>query len=174
MRGLIIDRGYDGITLADVALSAGVGRTAVYNHFPDKESVLLAWAADETEQYLSRLQTALAGEDDPIRQLAVFLRMQMTELASHHTRLAGIGTALSAAGRLKMREHVAPMLDTLRDILRRATDAGILPQQDLAMTVSMISAITSMRYIVGRSGAELDQLIDAAIAFVRRGVGGPV
>lgn len=171
MQRLIVDRGYDAITLADVAADAGVGRTAVYNHFPDKESVLLAWAADETSRYVSSLRVALAAEDDPIAQLRVFLRMQMTELATHHTRLAGIGTALSAEGRRAIREHVEPMMTTLADIVQRAVDSGAVPPQDPSATVPLISAVTAVRVTVGLEGEELDEAIDAATAFVLHGVG---
>ncbi|HLR55191.1 MAG TPA: helix-turn-helix domain-containing protein, partial [Actinomycetales bacterium] len=32
---LMHDRGFEAITMADIAAEAGVGRTAVYNHFAD-------------------------------------------------------------------------------------------------------------------------------------------
>ena len=35
---LLYQRGYDDLTLAEVARDAGLARTAIYNYFPDKES----------------------------------------------------------------------------------------------------------------------------------------
>ncbi|MBN9374306.1 MAG: TetR family transcriptional regulator, partial [Cellulomonas sp.] len=35
LSALMADHGFDTITLADIATTAGVGRTAVYNHFED-------------------------------------------------------------------------------------------------------------------------------------------
>lgn len=171
MRQLIIDRGYDAITLAEVAATAGVGRTAVYNHFPDKESVLLAWAADETDAYLVRLYAALSDDDTPLDRLRTFLRIQMTELAGHHARMAGIGTALSVDGRTRMREHVAPMMTMLRQILTDAIAAGQIPEQDLDSYVPMISGVTAGRRTVGMSGAALDDAIATATDFVLYGIG---
>lgn len=171
MRQLIVERGYDAITLADVAAGAGVGRTAVYNHFPDKESVLLAWAHEETDSYLARLNVALTGQTDPLERLQTFLRMQMTELAGHHARLAGIGTALSAEGRVRMREHVRPMMTMLREILGDAVGANSITEQDLSTTVPMISAVTSGRFTVGLAGDDLERAILAATEFVLHGVG---
>ncbi|HEY5555152.1 MAG TPA: helix-turn-helix domain-containing protein, partial [Cellulomonas sp.] len=46
LSALMADRGFDVITLADVAAAADIGRTAVYNHFPDKESLLVAFITD--------------------------------------------------------------------------------------------------------------------------------
>lgn len=171
MRELIAERGYDSISLADVAAGAGVGRTAVYNHFPDKESVLLAWAQDETESYLARLKAELDGEDDPIERLRIFLRMQMRELARHHSRLAALGTALSVEGRARMRSHVAPMLSLLGDMLTSAIEAGAIVSQDVPTSVSMISAVTAGRFTLGLSDEDLEHTIQAATAFVLHGLG---
>ena len=44
---LMSQRSFDKITLSDVANHAGVGRTAVYNHFVDKEDLLLAFMEHE-------------------------------------------------------------------------------------------------------------------------------
>lgn len=168
---LLRQRGYDSIRLADIAAEAGVGRTAVYNHFPDKEAVLLAMAQDHTEEYLGRLREALAGQDDPIDQLRTFLRMQMVELAGHHTRLAGIGTALSIQGRTSIRDHVGPLMEILRDILTSAHATGSIPAQDVDIVAKMISAITAARFTVGLVGDELDRVVGATTTFVLRAIG---
>jgi len=171
MQQLIVQRGYDAITLADVAADAGVGRTAVYNHFPDKESVLLAWAMDATDRYLVSLRAELAATDDPVEQLKIFVRMQMTEFSTHHTRLAGIGTALSAEGRLSIRDHVAPMMQILSDILKRAIDSGSIPEQNLATAVPMISAATAVRFPPAAGVDTLEDAIVAVTGFVLHGIG---
>lgn len=171
MKQLIVDRGYDAITLADVAADAGVGRTAVYNHFADKESVLLAWATDATDRYLVSLRDQLAAIDDPVSRLRTFIRMQMTEFAAHHTRLAGIGTALSADGRQAIREHVEPMMRILEGIVQSAMDAGAIPRQNLATAVPMISAVTAVRFAVAAEGDALQTAIDTVTEFVLHGIG---
>ena len=48
---LMSQRSFDKITLSDVANHAGVGRTAVYNHFADKEDLLLAFMEHEAGRY---------------------------------------------------------------------------------------------------------------------------
>ena len=73
---LMAERGFDSITLADIAQAADVGRTAVYNHFPDKEALLLGFITHETEQYALTLERALADVDDPVEQLRTYIRQQ--------------------------------------------------------------------------------------------------
>ena len=52
---LLAQRTFERITLSDVAAQAGVGRTAVYNHFADKEDLLLAFMEHETRRYAAAL-----------------------------------------------------------------------------------------------------------------------
>ena len=77
LSSLMADRGFDTITLADIATTAGVGRTAVYNHFADKEALLVAFIADETDRYATLLQRRLDEIDDPVEQLRQYVRAQV-------------------------------------------------------------------------------------------------
>ena len=62
---------FESLTMAKIAQEAGVGRTAVYNHFQDKEALLLAFIAYETGQYSVRLNRALSGVSSPIKMLRI-------------------------------------------------------------------------------------------------------
>ena len=56
---LFIAQGYDATSISDLAASLGVTKSAVYHHFPSKES-LLAAALDEA---LEGLDAAVAEAD---------------------------------------------------------------------------------------------------------------
>ncbi|MGB0189494.1 MAG: TetR/AcrR family transcriptional regulator, partial [Nocardioides sp.] len=56
---LLAERSFDAITMAQIAAGAEVGRTTIYHHFPDKESVVVAFATHETSRYLQRLEEVL-------------------------------------------------------------------------------------------------------------------
>jgi hypothetical protein len=99
--------------------------------------------------------------------------MQITEFATHHTRLAGIGTALSADGRRAVREHVAPIIRILEDIVQRAIDSGIIPPQKIDTAVPMISALTAVQFAVVAKDDDLQAAIETVTEFVLHGIGAP-
>nr|MDT0523307.1 helix-turn-helix domain-containing protein [Streptomyces sp. DSM 41633] len=68
---LMAEHSFDAITMAKLAAEAGIGRTAIYHHFPDKESVVIAFASHETTRYLDGLRDALSDVDDPVGRLGV-------------------------------------------------------------------------------------------------------
>lgn len=60
---LIVERGYDAVTVADIADAANVGRSTFYTHFTDKEDLLLSAAANMRAIILQ--QHAVEGARSP-------------------------------------------------------------------------------------------------------------
>lgn len=168
---LMADRGFDAITLADVAAAAGVGRTAVYNHVPDKESLLLAFITHETEQYAATLERALEGVDDPVEQLRTYVRQQVQlKQVFHLAPGPDLRTVLSRPTQARLREHAVVVEEILRRILSEGIASGAFPAQDLATTVPLVNACLSGRG-VPEDGPARDRAAAATETFVLRAVG---
>ena len=171
---LMAERGFDAISLADIAAAAGIGRTAVYNHFPDKESLLLGFISHETAAYVSTLEAALAGVDDPVEQLRTYVRQQ-TQLKRvfHLAPGPDLRTVLSPGTQQRLREHVVGVEALLRRILERGIESGVLPPQDIGTTVPLVHACLSGRGVPD-DGPAREQAMQATETFVLRAVGAPV
>jgi AcrR family transcriptional regulator len=171
---LMAERGFDAISLADIAATAGIGRTAVYNHFADKESLLLGFISHETAQYLATLEAALADVEDPVEQLRTYVRQQ-TQLKRvfHLAPGPDLRTVLSRATQQRLREHVVGVEGILRRILVSGIEAGVLPPQDIDTTVPLVHACLSGRGVPD-DGPAREQAMAATETFVLRAVGAPV
>src|SRR5665647_1019250 len=100
---LMEERGFDAISLADVAQAAGIGRTSVYNHVPDKESLLVEFVTYETERYLAGLKQALDGTTNPVEQLRIYVRHNLRVRPSFHMP-QGLRGAVSPATQVQLGE----------------------------------------------------------------------
>jgi AcrR family transcriptional regulator len=60
---LFLDRGYDTVTVAEVAREAGVSSVTVFNHFPRKEDLFLDRADDAVEVLRSAVRDRAPGID---------------------------------------------------------------------------------------------------------------
>ncbi|WP_214414653.1 TetR/AcrR family transcriptional regulator [Sphaerisporangium fuscum] len=60
---LFLDRGFDMVTVAEIAREAGVSSVTVFNHFPRKEDLLLDRTVDAVELLRSAVRDRAPGVD---------------------------------------------------------------------------------------------------------------
>lgn len=171
LAALMHEHGFDAISLADIAAEAGIGRTAVYNHFPDKESLLVAYINDETRSYLASLSTKLASIDDPIEKLRVYIRSQL-ELNQffHFAPGPSLQQIVSPTTWEDLRTHGIEMDRFLREILTEARDSGKIAQQNIDVATRIIHSVMTGRPTPTRD-PERSSFIESTEAFILRGLG---
>ncbi len=168
---LMEERGFDVISFAEIAAAAGVGRTAVYNHFPDKEALLLGYIQHETSKYVENLQRSIADINDPVERLRAYVRAQARlNRVFHVTPGAELRTILSKSAAQRLREHVTVIEELLYTILGAGISSGDFPPQDIPTTVALINACLSGRALP-ESGPERERAAVAAEEFILRAVG---
>jgi AcrR family transcriptional regulator len=76
---LFAARGFDVVTMNDIAVKAGVVRATVFNHFPSKHSLIEAITEDVFGYYTAIVERALAEEDASVPALLTTLLVHMGE-----------------------------------------------------------------------------------------------
>ena len=168
---LMSARGFDAISLADIAAEAGIGRTAVYNHFADKEALLIAFIDHETNEYLSLLEVALGATSDPLERLRLYIRRQFQLRTFYHFAPGPALTQVVSPGTVeKLRVHVALVETHLHAILSDAIASGAIPDQDIRTVSKLVHAC-----VTGRAAPdgepERTRFIETTELFILRALG---
>lgn len=143
---LMTEYSFDAITMAMLAAEAGIGRTAIYHHFPTKEAVVVAFASQETSRYIDGLRAGLADVEDPEQRLRLYIRHQLDAGEKFHMGLGRqLYGALSQDTMGAIREHVAAIEQVLREILDQGVATGQFVVDDQAATMSLIHACLAPR-----------------------------
>ena len=169
---LLFSHGLPGLTMTDVARTAGVGRTAVYNYFADLEQLLVAYALDETGRFVTDLKTDLGGLDNPVDKLSLYVRAQLEDLSRRHLPPGpAMRSVLSGESFAKLAVHVGELNQLLADILRDGMDRRFLPDADVDGLVQLIHG--SLTASAARRNADTpdEERIAAAVRFIQAGVG---
>jgi AcrR family transcriptional regulator len=66
---LFAERGFDDVTMADIAAAAGVARASVFNYFGSKHAIVVAITETVLDFYGEMLDEALADETTPAPEL---------------------------------------------------------------------------------------------------------
>ncbi|MFW0108842.1 TetR/AcrR family transcriptional regulator [Rothia sp. P6271] len=172
---LLYMRGLPGLTMTDVAKNAGIGRTAVYNYFADMGELLVAYAMDETDKFLSDLNEGLEGITNPIDKLAVYIRLEIERLSLHHMPPGpAMRSVLSPESFAKLGKHVSALQIVLGKILQEAIDQGYILENDIREMARLIhgSLSSSAERTDETPDAKARQRhIDSTIRFIQMGLG---
>lgn len=152
---LLDQHSFEAISMADLAAEAGIGRTSIYNHFADKEAIIVGFAASETSRYLDRLNEVLAGVEGPTQQLAAYVRHHIETQGEQHFGFGPeINSRLSKASLIEIREHVVAVEGVVRGILAAGEAAGEFRVDDVDASVVLIHACLQPRHLSADSVAD--------------------
>src|SRR5690625_3386116 len=114
----------------------------MYNHFPDKDTLLVEYAIHETADYISQLKAGIDGAASPREAVAAYVRTQLDLTVSFHMPHSMSRNSLTEETASRMREHVVMIEDVLRQIVREGVASGDFAS-DLAVdsTVRIINAL---------------------------------
>ncbi|WP_079071289.1 TetR/AcrR family transcriptional regulator [Streptomyces yokosukanensis] len=93
--GLFTERGFEAVTVAEVAREAGVSTMTVFNYFPRKEDLFLDRIPQAVALFVGAVRDRGAGE----APLAALRRLALRLLDRRHP-LGGVGETFSTFGRI--------------------------------------------------------------------------
>ena len=138
---LMGEQSFESITMSQIAERAGVGRTAVYNHFADKEVLLLAYMREVTSEFARVLKQRLEAEPDPLMRLRIYIRSHLQMIGRYHVKAGmGLRRQMSGQGSSHLHDHAGLVGEVLIGILDEAMECGQIAEQNTLGAVHLIHA----------------------------------
>ncbi|MFF1573097.1 TetR/AcrR family transcriptional regulator [Leifsonia sp. NPDC058292] len=178
---LFLERGYDAVTVAEVAREAGVSSVTVFNHFPRKEDLFLDRAEDAVQELRSTIRDRAEGVGvlDALRETAFRLFDERHPLSGVDSRSVPFFRTVAGSPALvaRAREIAAELQRTLVDELDRDPAFEHDPTLLAAFFIGGYSAVlveTAGRLIAGESPdtmpADHRRRLENLFAALRHGV----
>ena len=168
---LMGEQSFESITMSQIAERAGVGRTAVYNHFADKEVLLLAYMREVTSEFARVLTQRLEAEPDPLMRLRIYIRSHLQMIGRYHVK-AGMGLRrhMSGQGASHLHDHAGVVGEVLIGILDEAMERGLIAQQNTLGAVHLIHA-TLQGQRLPQDPEHRESALTLVETFILRGLG---
>ena len=168
---LMGEQSFESITMSQIAERAGVGRTAVYNHFADKEVLLLAYMREVTGEFARVLTQRLEAEPDPLMRLRIYIRSHLQMIGRYHVK-AGMGLRrhMSGQGASHLHDHAGVVGEVLIGILDEAMERGLIAQQNTLGAVHLIHA-TLQGQRLPQDPERRESALTLVETFILRGLG---
>ena len=181
--GLFVQRGFEDVTVAEIAEAAGVSKMTVFNYFPRKEDLFLDRHADR----LAELTSVVRGRPAGVSPCEALRRHQHSLLASGHPFSGAIAGSpgfwwvLTSSPALMARwyEQEREIADALAAVLAEETGEAFRSRMVANLLTTAITTVfaRALGRIVAGDEAEVvrreqGEVIDQAFDLVERGVGG--
>ena len=168
---LMGEQSFESVTMSQIAERAGVGRTAVYNHFADKEVLLLAYMREVTGEFARVLTQRLEAEPDPLMRLRIYIRSHLQMIGRYHVK-AGMGLRrhMSGQGASHLHDHAGVVGEVLIGILDEAMERGLIAQQNTLGAVHLIHA-TLQGQRLPQDPEHRESALTLVETFILRGLG---
>lgn len=162
----LADVGYGRVTVESIAARAGVGKSTIYRHWPDK----LALIADAFETFHEQMVPELG--DLPTRDAVATLLRHVAEVVLNSTFSRCIPALIEGAERdLRVREfhhrYAAERRQALIDLIARGVrEADLAPSVDPELaTTTLLGAIFYRRLMTGQpfQPEETNDLLDLVL-----------
>jgi AcrR family transcriptional regulator len=79
---LFSERGFDGVTVDDIAEEADIARRSFYHHFESKHEVMVPIARERTKSLNRRIDRTIEAIEDPAEVMATGMRYGFREISS--------------------------------------------------------------------------------------------
>jgi AcrR family transcriptional regulator len=121
--GLFADRGFHGVSVAELGAACGISGPALYKHFPSKDAMLAEMLVSISEELLRVGRERSADEQDPHRALAALIDWHV-EFALHNKPLIVVQdrdwASLPQEARERVRSLQRKYVDLWADRMREA------------------------------------------------------
>jgi AcrR family transcriptional regulator len=164
-RRLFAAHGYEGVSMRDIAGSVGIRQSAIYNHFPSKQHLLVDLMVSHMERLLEAMRSAVGKTGTPSERLTAFVRFHVTY---HIDQPEDVFLAYMELRSLEDegREAIIPLRDayetTLREILEAGANEGTFRIPDIAVVTRAILAMMTGVTVWFRDTGRLDRETVAA------------
>jgi AcrR family transcriptional regulator len=173
---LFAERGFTATTIDAIAEAADVSRATVFSYFPNKEEIVFGNAAAAVDALAERLRERPA-EETTVAAVRAWLGDLGGWLEPELILQLRIGREVPAVGarRVQLNREIELVIAT-------ALEAELGPGERLAARLAAASLVATLSTIEetaaarmeqegrGLTAAEIDQLLDGALAFVHAGV----
>ena len=168
---LMGEQSFESITMSQIAERAGVGRTAVYNHFADKEVLLLAYMREVTSEFARVLTHRLEAEPDPLMRLRIYIRSHLQMIGRYHVKAGmGLRRQMSGQGASHLHDHAGLVGEVLIGILDEAMERGLIAEQNTLGAVHLIHA-TLQGQRLPKNPEHRESALALVETFILRGLG---
>lgn len=162
---LITEKGFNETSMREIAEAAGVGKSTLYDYFPSKDEILIAYVVDEVGHMTAAAGEIIAEELSAAEKFRCILRRHLDYMLANKQmflRVTFEAQRLSFESQQRIQLHRYAYQDMLCELVREGIRKGeFRPVNPMLALRSMFGLLTSAAYTSRPTGSPEEMLLEA-------------
>ncbi|MFW0782955.1 TetR/AcrR family transcriptional regulator [Gordonia sp. CPCC 206044] len=139
---LFTERGYDRVTIGDIATEIGLKRNSLYRYFPDKAHILVRWFQQELPRQIERSARVLESDDPAPSRIEAWALDQLEYAASpEHELITRISTIIPELDPSTRDELMTSHDHLIRPLLETLAEAGVTAPEEQRVVATLMQQL---------------------------------
>jgi AcrR family transcriptional regulator len=162
---LFVQKGFPETSMREIAEASGVGKSTLYDYFPSKDDLLIAYVADEVQHMKADAKMIMAQELSVPEKFRRIMRKQLEYLLANKLQNLKISYETQRLGTeslQRIQKHRHAYQDMLCDLMREGIQKGeFRPVNPMLAIRGMYAMLTATVYTTRPTGSMDEMLSDA-------------
>ena len=171
--GVIVQKGFLETSMREIAEAAGVGKSTLYDYFPSKEEIMIAYVVDEVQRMTAQAQAIIAQELSVTEKFRRIWHNHLENMLANkqmYIKISFESQRLSLDSQQRIQVHRHAYQDMLGELVEEGIRRGeFRPVNPLLAIRSMFSLLTPMVYTSRPTGSP-EQMLEDALDIVYQGL----
>jgi AcrR family transcriptional regulator len=171
--GVILQKGFLETSMREIAEAAGVGKSTLYDYFPSKDEIMIAYVVDEVERMTAQVQAIIAqglSVTEKFRRIWHNHLQSMLANKQMYIKISFESQRLSLESQQRIQVHRHAYQDMLCELVEEGIRQGeFRPVNPLLAIRGMFSLLTPVIYTSRPTGSP-EQMLEEALDIIFQGL----
>jgi AcrR family transcriptional regulator len=171
--GVIVQKGFLETSMREIAEAAGVGKSTLYDYFPSKDEIMIAYVVDEVQRMTAQAQAIIAQDLSVTEKFRHIWRNHLDNMLANkqmYIKISFESQRLSLESQQRIQFHRHAYQDMLCELVEEGVHRGeFRPVNPLLAIRAMFSLLTPMVYTSRPTGSP-EQMLEDALDIMFKGM----
>ncbi|HSQ18480.1 MAG TPA: TetR/AcrR family transcriptional regulator [Anaerolineales bacterium] len=171
--GVIIRKGFLETSMREIAESAGVGKSTLYDYFPSKDEIMIAYVVDEVQRMTAQAQAIIAQDISVTEKFRHIWRNHLENMLANkqmYIKISFEAQRLSLESQQRIQVHRHAYQDMLCELVEEGVRSSeFRPVNPLLAIRAMFSLLTPMVFTSRPTGSP-EQMLEEGLDIIFNGL----
>ena len=168
--------GYNGATMDDIALKAGVAKGTLYYHFKSKEDIFNFTISEGMNVIKEEIDAAVIVEENPIEKLKALCRIELNLVYKNRDFFKVVMSQLwgQESRQQELREALHNYIKYFEKFIEPAMDGGYIKKADpsfIAYSIFGTLCSCAVYELINKSETSIEETTEKLMSYILKGIG---